>query len=113
MGLGGTAKKLQKVASMAEELYAKLNDLREQLAELRETVERTNSNVKRLQDELAENRALLEALADEQGVDVNAVTSDVSPPQSTPVGEEPSRTDPTGTDPTDPTAGTEDRSTER
>jgi len=31
MGLGGTAKKLQKVTDMAEDVYARLNDLRDQV----------------------------------------------------------------------------------
>ncbi|ELZ71069.1 hypothetical protein C457_07442 [Haloferax prahovense DSM 18310] len=72
MALGGTAKKLQKVAEMAEDVYKKLNELREQVVEVRETVNETKSRVDRLEAENAEQRAILEAIAEEQGVDLDA-----------------------------------------
>ncbi|MFB6307814.1 MAG: DUF5798 family protein [Haloarculaceae archaeon] len=76
MGLGGTAKKIQKVADMAEDLYGKLNEQREQLQSLRETVEHTGERVDAIETELAEQRALLRAIADEQGVDTDEVIAD-------------------------------------
>ncbi|SFR42030.1 DUF5798 family protein [Halogeometricum limi] len=75
MGIGGTAKKLQKVAEMAEDVYARLNELRDQLAEMRETTQATKARVDRLEVENAEQRALLEALAEEEGIDVESVTA--------------------------------------
>lgn len=87
MGLGGTAKKLQKVANMAEDLYARLNDLREQLMGLRETVERTNTEVDHLRYEHEVTRALLERVAEQQGIDVDEVLENVdtnAPDQATP-----------------------------
>ncbi|AFK19212.1 hypothetical protein E6P09_10560 [Haloferax mediterranei ATCC 33500] len=72
MALGGTAKKLQKVAEMAEDVYKKLNELREQIVEVRETVNETEARVDRLEAENAEQRAILEAIAEEQGVDLDA-----------------------------------------
>jgi chromosome segregation ATPase len=75
MGIGGTAKKLQKVAEMAEDVYARLNELREQLAEMRETAQDTRDRVDRLETENAEQRALLEALAEREGIDVETVTA--------------------------------------
>lgn len=78
MGLGGTAKKLQKVANMAEDLYARLNDLREELAMLRETVEQTNTDVEQIRYEQQVNRALLERMAEQQGIDVNETLERVS-----------------------------------
>ncbi|MWG35831.1 DUF5798 family protein [Halomarina oriensis] len=71
MGFGGTTEKLQKVASMAEDVYAKLNELRDQIQAMRETVERVDRRT-------AENRALLEALAAEQDVDVDAVLTETA-----------------------------------
>ena len=71
MGFGGTTQKLQKVASMAEDVYAKLNELRDQMQAMRETVERVDRRT-------AENRALLEALAAEEGVDVDAVLTETA-----------------------------------
>jgi archaellum component FlaC len=76
MGLGGTAKKLQKVTDMAEDVYARLNDLREQIVEMRETTKETSDRVDRLERETAEVRALVEALAEQEGVDVERVTAE-------------------------------------
>ena len=78
MGLGGTAKKLQRVVDMAEELYERLNYLREQLTELQAGVERTGTQVEHLQREQAVNRALLERLAEQQGIDVDEVLETIS-----------------------------------
>ncbi|SFG14859.1 hypothetical protein SAMN04488063_1575 [Halopelagius inordinatus] len=75
MGLGGTAKKLQKVAEMAEDVYARLNDLRDQIREMRETVGETQDRVETLEAESAEQRAILEAMAEKQGIDVESVTA--------------------------------------
>jgi archaellum component FlaC len=76
MGLGGTAKKLQKVTDMAEDVYSRLNDLREQIVEMRETTQETSDRVDRLERETAEVRALVEALAEQEGVDVERVTAE-------------------------------------
>lgn len=71
MGLGGTAQKLQKVASMAEDVYAKLSEMRQQLAELNETVDSIDRRT-------VENRALIEQLAEQQGVDVESVLAEAA-----------------------------------
>ncbi|WP_227354382.1 DUF5798 family protein [Haladaptatus salinisoli] len=73
MGLGSTAKKIQKVADTAEKLYAKLNELREQVLAIRDSLEATNERVERLEAENAKQRALVEALAEERGIDVESV----------------------------------------
>ncbi|MGM0590246.1 MAG: DUF5798 family protein [Halobacteriota archaeon] len=77
MGLGSTAKKLQKVADMAEDVYKRLNEVREQVHEMQQTVRETRERVDRLESENAEQRALLEAIAEEQGLDLDAVTAQV------------------------------------
>lgn len=79
MGLGGTAKKLQRMIEMAEQTYNRLNEVREQLNGLRTTVEDTGERVERLEAEQDEQRALLEALAEEQGLDVGAVLDEATP----------------------------------
>jgi archaellum component FlaC len=76
MGLGGTARKLQKVTDMAEDVYTRLNDLRDQVVEMRETTQETSDRVERLERESAEMRALLEALAEKEGIDVESVSAD-------------------------------------
>lgn len=69
MGLGSTAKRVQKMVELAESLYERVIELREQVAAMRETVDDTNGRVAELETELAEQRALLEAVAESQGVD--------------------------------------------
>jgi len=78
MGLGGTAKKLQKVASLAEDSYQKMNELREQLAQLRNEVQSTSEQVDGIERDLAEQRALLEALAEQQDLDVDSIIADAN-----------------------------------
>ncbi len=81
MGLGGTAKKLQRIANMAEEMYARVNDLREQLNGLGQTVEQTNASVEQLRREHAETRALVERLAEKEGIDVDDVLTNANVPK--------------------------------
>ncbi|MFW6384953.1 MAG: DUF5798 family protein [Halodesulfurarchaeum sp.] len=71
MGLGGTAKKLQKVVDVADELYARINDLREEMATIRDRIDSTNEQVDQLEGELAEQRVLLERIAEANGVNVS------------------------------------------
>ncbi|MBV0901921.1 DUF5798 family protein [Haloarcula salina] len=78
MGLGSTAKKIQKVAEIADELYTKVNELKAQLEALRDTVEATNDRVDGMDRELAEQRALIEALAEQQDIDTAAIVEDVT-----------------------------------
>jgi len=96
MGFGSTAKKVQKLADTAEKLYSKLNELREQVAEMRESVDATTERVETLEREMAEQRALLDAIAEQQGVDVDEVEVDY-PADAT--DSEPSETE--GTDAAD------------
>ena len=81
MGFGDTAKKLQKVAEMAEDVYAKLKELREEVNATRETVEDTAERTTRLETELAEQRALIDQLLEANGVDSESVDlTGVEPP---------------------------------
>ena len=82
MGLGGTTKKLQKVIDAAEQLYGKMNEVIERLGSVEEDVEAASAGVDRLERELAEQRAIVEALAEQQGVDVEgALTEADLPPE--------------------------------
>jgi len=82
MGLGGTAKKLKKVSNMAEDLYAKMNEVISSVQSLEEDLERTTEQVDHLDAEVAQQRALLEAIADEQGIDVETVLADLEDGES-------------------------------
>ncbi len=76
MGLGSTAKKLQKLSDVAEKLYSRMNDLRQQVEQTRGTVEETGDRVGELDRRVREQRAIVEALAEEQGIDTDAVVAE-------------------------------------
>lgn len=78
MPLGGATKKLQKLLDTAEDLYHRVNELREEIEVLRETVRATNEAVDRLETDLDYQRALLEALAREEGIDVDRVLAETA-----------------------------------
>jgi DNA anti-recombination protein RmuC len=81
MGLGGTAKKLQKVMDAAEQLYSKMNEIIGELRTLQSEVETTSQQVDRIERDLARQRALLEAVAERQDVDVAEVVAEADPPE--------------------------------
>lgn len=76
MGLGGTAKKIQTLADTAEKMYQRLNELREQVQATHESVTDTTDRVKHLENEMAEQRALLNAVARELDIDVETVSAE-------------------------------------
>jgi len=76
MGLGGTARKIQALAEKAEETYERLNELMREVKSTQATVDGTARRVERLEVELAEQRALLEAVARELDVDLDAVSAE-------------------------------------
>lgn len=78
MGLGGATKKLQKVADMGDELYSKINELREQILEMRETVQDTNERVNALENKVDQQGAILEALAEQEGLNVDELLTQVA-----------------------------------
>ena len=72
--LGTAGKKLGRIVDLAEELYDRVVDLREEVGQLRATTQETRDRVADLEAELADQRALLEAVAEAEGVDVEAAT---------------------------------------
>lgn len=78
MGLGSTAKKIQLVADTAEKMYKQVQELQGRITSLEGAVDETNETVDRLDAELAEQRALLVALAEEQGLDADAILEDAA-----------------------------------
>ena len=76
MGLGSTTKKIQMLADTAEQMYSRLNEVREQVETTQTTVQDTGDRVQKLESEIVEQRAILEAVADELDVDLDAVTAD-------------------------------------
>jgi DNA anti-recombination protein RmuC len=90
MGLGSTAKKLQTVADTAEKLYTRLNDVRERLVETQDTVVESAERLDRIEAELAEQRAIVEAVAESEGIDLDAVAAEAH------IGEAETAGDPAG-----------------
>jgi DNA anti-recombination protein RmuC len=79
MGFGDTAKKIQRVTDIAEKLYERLNQVIEQVQDLKDRVESTSDQLDSMDRELAEQRAIVEALAEQQGVDAEAVVAERLP----------------------------------
>jgi len=82
MGLGSTAKKLQKVADIAEQLFKRIDEMRGEIQSLQRAVESTETDTAELRREVAETRALVEAVAEAEDVDTEAVLADVSYPET-------------------------------
>lgn len=78
MGLGSTAKKVQTLAERAEQLYTQMMELRDQISELRETVEETGGRVERLDLRSEKQWAIVQAMAEAQGIEVDAVLTDAA-----------------------------------
>ncbi|MFB6162296.1 MAG: DUF5798 family protein [Halococcoides sp.] len=78
MALTDTAKRVQKIVDVAEELYERVVELREHVIEIRKKLNTTAETVDGLDHEVAENRALIEAIAAEQGLDPDAVIAEAS-----------------------------------
>lgn len=78
MGLGSTAKKIQGLSDKAEQMYKQVQELQARIIHLEEEVDDTHDTVKTLDVEMAEQRALLEAIAEEQGLDADAIVAEAA-----------------------------------
>lgn len=73
MDLGKTATKVQRIAETAETVLDRLAALRDRVITIEEQTETTNERVTELSEELAEQRAILEAIATEHDIDLDAI----------------------------------------
>ncbi|WP_254763421.1 DUF5798 family protein [Natrinema marinum] len=96
MGLGSTAKKIQTLSDRAEAMYKQVQKLQQRITGLEEKTDETNETVARLDHQLTEQRALLLAIAEEQGLNgeeilaeaaIDDVDADESSPAEAAVGE--------------------------
>lgn len=78
MGLGSTAKKIQRMSDKAEQLYKQIQELQTRIIDLEEEVDHTHDTVRRLDHQVTEQRALLTAIANEQGLDADAILADAA-----------------------------------
>lgn len=99
--LGDATKKIQKLSTLAEKLYEKVNELQTRVEETTETVNDTSDRVRKVEVELAEQRALLEAIANDHGIDIDDLEVDVDDAgdESTPSDGDPDGAEPTTEDP--------------
>jgi len=93
MPLGGVTDKVQKILDTAEELYKRVTELREQVMEVRETVQQTDERVATLENKLDQQGAVLEALAEHEGIDVDELVTEVAIEEAEPGEPEDAETD--------------------
>ncbi|MXV61054.1 hypothetical protein GS429_03065 [Natronorubrum sp. JWXQ-INN-674] len=78
MGLGSTAKKIQGLSDRAEAMYKQVQQLQQRIVGLEEEMDDTHDTVKRLDHQLTEQRALLLAMAEEQGIDGEEILAEAA-----------------------------------
>lgn len=93
MDIAGTKKKIQRVVKVGEETYKKINEVIEELEELQDDLAKTSEQVDHIEREQAEQRALLEALAEEQNLDVEEILDSVEYPERLTDEDEPAESD--------------------
>lgn len=82
MDIAGTKRKIQRATKVAEESYKKMNEMLERMQGMEEDLQTTSDQVDYMEAELAEQRVLLEAIAEEQGLAVEEVLGDADLPES-------------------------------
>lgn len=80
MDIAGTKEKLQRMVKIAEESYKKMNEMLEKIQKLQEDMETTSEQVNRIEYDVAEQRAILHALAEEQGLDIEEILEEADLP---------------------------------
>lgn len=81
MDIAGTKKKLQRMSKVAEESYKKMNEMMERMQKLQEDLETTSKQVDSIEYDLAEQRAIIEALAEEEDLDVEEILEEADLPE--------------------------------
>ena len=78
MGLGSTARKIQGISDKAEQMYKQVQELQGRIITLEEEVDDTHETVKSLDHRMAEQHALLLAIAEEQGLDAESILAEAA-----------------------------------
>jgi len=82
MDIAGTKRKIQRATKVAEESYKKMNEMLGRMQKMEEDFQTTSAQVDHMEVELAEQRALLEAIAEKQGVDVEELLASADLPDA-------------------------------
>jgi hypothetical protein len=80
MDIAATKRRIQRLIKVAEESYKKISELLDRMDRLQEDLRHTSEQVDHMEYELAEQRALLEAIAESQGVDVETLLAEADLP---------------------------------
>jgi len=80
MDITKTKKRIQRLIKVAEESYKKITQLMEKMEQLQSDLETTSEQVDHIEYELAEQRVLLEALAQQEGIDVETLLAEADLP---------------------------------
>ncbi|ELZ00456.1 DUF5798 family protein [Natrialba asiatica] len=78
MGLGSTAKKIQGLSDRAEAMYKQVQQLQQRITNLEGEVDDTHDTVERIDHQLSEQRQLLLAIAEEQGIDGEQILAEAA-----------------------------------
>ena len=90
MDIAGTKRKIQRATKVAEESYKKMNEMLERMQEMENELQTTSHQVDHMEYELAEQRALLEAMVEQHGLGIEEVldTADLPAPPEVNEGED-------------------------
>ncbi len=81
MDIAGTKKRIQRATKVAEESYKKMNEMLERMQRMQEDIETTSEQVDRIEYDVARQRALIEAIADKQGIDTEEILAAADLPE--------------------------------
>jgi DNA anti-recombination protein RmuC len=80
MDIAGTKKKIQRLSKIVEKSYKKINEMLSRMQTVEEDLDKTSQKVDHIEYDLAQQRALVEALATERGIDVDEVLDEAELP---------------------------------
>ena len=80
MDIAGTKKKVQRLSKIVEKSYKKINELMERMQTVEEDLDTTSEKVDHIEYDLAQQRALVEAIATDRGIDIDEVLNETDLP---------------------------------
>jgi DNA anti-recombination protein RmuC len=80
MDIAGTKKKIQRLSKIVEKSYKKINEMLERMQTVEEDLDKTSQKVDNIEYDLAQQRAILDALATDRGIDVDEVLAEADLP---------------------------------
>jgi DNA anti-recombination protein RmuC len=84
MDIAGTKQRVQRMIKVAEASYQKITELLERMEKLQNDLETTSHQVDHIEHDLAQQQVLLEALAEQQGLDPEQLLEEADLPPEPP-----------------------------